>query len=661
MAAVWTTLDHLREELLKPKEFKDLILDRLLKTYVGVVISGTKASSFESSLQPWGESMHLPNNERAFFRIAPPNLLTMLDKGETPAHAIIVIRKELEDRLDDTAHFMLLWHRHLVIQRVLDFEALQHSAPTVGCRSSPILPLRIFEAHDAIRVKDSYHGSNTYSAVDERGFQVIRPHSQTIMREEGMPQPAPGISSWQIAGRIIGVNVADARRRPVLPIPLTEWRLAQARRKDEILSLVKEEQQLQHGCANAFLVADMLDCLGIVTLLSSNMLEGAWPDGLHHPWCCPLVVAFCTRLTLEHERFGLGANCTPADVCSNERLRACYDSKFPGIGEGQVQALDVAIRRAIAEAAKNVGSELVFDHLIYYRRSGQSCASRCFGLSRAELEETEESTYLSQVVDPITRAYAEFAKSEGCIENAIADDGINFYPNSLCPDKGRTQKSVLLFLLTNVERYLRLGSYGGKDDKGAHTDAFSRKRAIPAGELRATLSSGLAATLVSQAGAEGEESIAACAFYLQQRLEDLLQECDDNELVRCPTAEELLEPDSFPNLFNLQDCEEENPPFDEEAMKVVVDKLTGLLIHGPIAMSRLMNVSTTLYTEHSFIKCADCEKHVYLHDTLLMNSCCSRCSAPRCLSCAEAALKKKPKNKCKRCAAKVHGGAKTPN
>ena len=112
MAAVWTTADNLRDEPLTFHDFRTLVLHRLLKTYVGIVISGAKASTFESSLQPWGESIRLPNNERAFFRIAPVNLMKMLDKGETPAHAIIVIRKELEDRLDDTVHFMLLWHRH---------------------------------------------------------------------------------------------------------------------------------------------------------------------------------------------------------------------------------------------------------------------------------------------------------------------------------------------------------------------------------------------------------------------------------------------------------------------------------------------------------------------------------------------------------------------
>ena len=59
---------------------------------------------------------------------------------------------------------------------------------------------------------------------------------------------------------------------------------------------------------------------------------------------------------------------------------------------------------------------------------------------------------------------------------------------------------------------------------------------------------------------------------LTKRLEEILQECDDETMVRCPTEEELLDLDKVPDLFTDAEPgdEDDDPGLDEASMQRLV-------------------------------------------------------------------------------------------
>ena len=655
----WATLETLdpAKPKLTPADLHERLFVPLATHFVGITVAGSASAHYEQS-GPWGAELPLPSGEQLVLRVSPPNLLQIFDANSVPDHVIVVFRRRCRTSAYDQTRFCLFWHRASAANRITDFQQMERTGFTVGGRNCPLFALRVFCHHDARRTSSAYHGSEDWATIDQDGFQIVRPHAYSVVSHQVFAtHPAPGMSQWCLAAACLGLDLADARRRPLEVIPQNEWENQNKRLGAEVRDFLQEEDEKEpkfsHACANAFLATDALDCLGCVSFLGSTIYEGAWPDALHLPSGVPLVIAACVRLATSHRRFGLGTAPTPGDELSNDRFRSCFESAWNPLDEQRNLATDLAIQRAMYEASEMVGNHLVRDHVQSYRRSGQSCISRSFGLTRQDFSEADFST--SKVHDIVTAAYAAFAKAEIGEEAAIQNPDIDFYSPDLCPLRSPTQKTIILFVVSSVERWLRLGSYGGTNDMGAHHEKMQRRRVLPAGELRAKVRSGLAATIARQAGAEGEEQTRRMVERLTKRLEEILQECDDETTVRCPTEEELLDLDKVPDLFTDAEPgdEDDGPGLDEASMQAAVNVLKMLFSQGPAAMFRLFGMQTTLFSECAKISCADCDAEVNLLDTFLFQSSCPHCHRPRCLQCAEVEMKKKKKRdlatSCLRC------------
>ena len=185
---------------------------------------------------------------------------------------------------------------------------------------------------------------------------------------------------------------------------------------------------------------------------------------------------------------------------------------------------------------------------------------------------------------------------------------------------------------------------------------MQRRKVISAGELRAKVKSGLAAIIARQAGAEDEEQARRMVARMTLRLEEILKECDDETMVRCPTEGELLDLDNVPDIFTDADADDDNdehgPAIDAEAMQSAVNVLKILFSQGPAAMFRLFGLQATLFSECAKISCADCDAEVNLLDTFVLQSSCPNCNRPRCMKCARLELAKKKRDRatcCRHC------------
>lgn len=656
----WATLDTIDKdgERLTVDELHGRLFTPLAANFVGITIGGQAAAHYDQA-NPWGEELELPCGEQLVLRVSPPDLLARFDRSEMPEHVILVFRRRRPTQSHDEARLCLFWHWTSASHRAADFQKMEQASLTIGGRCSPLFAPRVFCHHDAQRASSSYHGSERWATIDENGFQIVRPHLYSVITEHVMAiQPAIGMSQWSITAAFLGLDLADARRRPLEVIPRSEYLNQQKRLMAAVRDVLQEhderEPDFSNACANAFLAADALDCLGFINILGSPIYEGAWPDAVHLPSGMPLVAAACIRLATSHRRFGLGGPPLFADELSNDRLRCCFEPTWSAFDDQGNLATDLAIQRAISEASQAVPGDIVREYVQSFRRSGQSCISRIFGLSPKDLEEPESST--SKLYDPVTSAYAAVAKDQIGAESAIQNDGIDFFSPDLCPGRCREQKKICLYVVGSVERWLRLGTIAGSREAGAHDEQMQRRRIITAGELRRIISAGLARTLMLQAGGENEEEAAKASMDFFDRVQDILQECPDSTPVRCPTPEELLDPDVQPDLFSGLDeirAEQEDAlGIDEGCMRAAVRSLKILFSQGPAGVIRLYGLEATLFSAAAKLPCADCDAEVGLLDTFLLQSSCAHCNRPRCLKCAEAAMKL-PKHKqptsCLRC------------
>ena len=144
---------------------------------------------------------------------------------------------------------------------------------------------------------------------------------------------------------------------------------------------------------------------------------------------------------------------------------------------------------------------------------------------------------------------------------------------------------------------------------------------------------------------------------ISQRLEDILQGCEDETMVRCPTEDELLNLDVLPDVFSDADAppddDDDKPGIDDAAMQSAVKTLKILFSQGPAAMFRLFGLQATLFSECAKISCADCDADVNLLDTFVLESSCAKCNRPRCMNCARLELAKKKRDQtttCRHCA-----------
>ena len=648
----WATLDKLDDtdgEPMSLEQLQERLFAPLAKHYVGITLSGAQHLRHYQQSGPWGAELQLPSTEQLQMRVSPNNLVKMLREGQGPYHVILVIRRRLRSSTFDATRFCLLWHRDSAAQRITEFTKMEQSGLSMGGSNCSLVPLRIFCNHDATRKSSRYHGSEYYATINDQGFQIIRPHAYSVLTptQFGIPVvPAPGASQWSITAACLGFDLGDSRRQPLQVIPKHEWINQNKRLSGAVRKWLNERDPLEprfsHACANAFLATGALDCLGFVTFLGSDIYEGAWPDALHVPEGIPLVIAMCTRLATSHCRFGMGAKPTPTDEFSNDRFRACCEPLWHAFDDRGNLALDLAIQRAMAEASEELGSDLVQQFVQVYRRSGQSCISRSFGLCEEDLASDEFPA--SHIRDPITAAYAAVAKAELGERGAIQNDGIDLYSPDLCLHRTRTQKTILVFVMSSVERFLRLGNYGGLDDTtGQHLEKMQRRHIVTAGELRSKVTSGLAATLAREAGAESEEQEMQLIEGMKTRLEAILLDCSDETKVRCPTFEEILDFSKIPDVFDIDDSDlqEADPPLDKECMELAIRTLKVLFSQGPVAMTGLFGLEATLFSEHSVVPCADCNNRVNLLDTFVLQSSCACCSRPRCMSCSHNYYQKK--------------------
>ena len=660
-AHFWATLDTLDPDgaTLDADALHERLFEPLAKHFVGITLAGTASTHYEQS-GAWGAELELPSNEQLVLRVSPPNLLAILAAGNMPAHVILVVRRRCRTSAFDQTRFCLFWHRASAANRVTDFQHMERAGATVGGRNCPLFALRVFCHHDPLRANSSYHGSEDWATIEKDGFQIVRPHAYSVVSNQiFVTHPAPGMSQWCLAAACLGLDLADARRQPLEVIPQHEWENQNHRLAAEVRDFLQEEDKKEpkfsHACANAFLATDALDCLGCVSFLGSTIYEGAWPDALHLPGGIPLVVAACVRLATSHRRFGLGTAPMASDEMTNDRFRSCFEATWSAFDQHGNLAIDLALQRAMSEASEAVGHQLVRDYVQSYRRSGQSCISRSFGLTREDLVEADFSA--SYLRDPITAAYAAVAKADLGEAQAIQNDGLDLFSPDLCLHRTRTQKTICLFVVSSVERWLRLGSYGGTNEDGAHHEKLQRRRVLPAGELRAKVRSGLAATIAKQAGAEDEHEARQMVARISQRLEDILQGCEDETMVRCPTEDELLNLDVLPDVFSdaeaPPDDEDDKPGIDDAAMQSAVKTLKILFSQGPAAMFRLFGLQATLFSECAKISCADCDADVNLLDTFVLESSCAKCNRPRCMNCARLELAKKKRDQtttCRHCA-----------
>ena len=660
------TLDAVPQERLDV-EYIERVLVKQLQKFPGAVWTGAASPMFASALESWGRAVVLHSGESLFLRVHPKGAWQMLARGELPRVVIVAMRRRGAPTAKDVVAFGVFWHPAVATDRLKAEEQHGTSSASVGARHHHLMTPALFTHHEPNRASGArypHHDSRNYHVVRPRSFSLrsvatVNDRAGGVVQQQVVSASAP-LTHFCIAGEMLDVDVPDVQGHTVEAV---EEAVFHARQRS-LLALLqrgvpREDRtvKITTALANALLFEEMLCAEGLLGLLSTDVLDGSWPDALHLPGGFPLVIACAARLACHPTPFGLPQG-TRSDEWANAQLRLVFEAQWEPLPESivgnakNIYAIDLVIRRAFDEAGQEVAARLGATvhkpaslHALFLQRAGQRLLSQTFGPFAQEFQESTTGLgRCRRLGDASTDARRRVLRRHLSAADAQHPE-LGDLPLPMGSQRVRRQQ--LFQMLDSVEHYLRTGTYAGVDlggtGKTANPSPLSDEGTASAAEVRAAVESKL-----SRVEAAEDALVRQQIGVVRAKLDTFLEGVGDKERVRMPTDVELgLAPSTAGTGPDA--AEALNPT----AVVAATNTLRNTFVYGPVCFHELGMHAHPSHPDARLL-CADCDAEVHLvHATLLGSSLskCATCSRPRCLSCARAAAHASASGGCRRCKA----------
>ena len=556
-----------------------------LASMAGVVVQG-KASPIFAPHESWGRPMTLETGEQLHLRTYPPGLLGMLAADKRPPLAIVAARRRGgASQMVDTA-FALLWDDAVASERLRRLgEGFAPSSRSAGVRALHVLLPSLFRHHEpSVLLKAE---NDRWYDHDHEHFRRVRSHSVSVRRRDGQETayyPGAGGSKWVVAGDFLEVDVELPDTKAVVTVDESMYKHGLLRRSNEVAQGARRNgytaAQFDAAAAHGMMVCDMLTCEGIVAMLGTPVLDGAWPDVLHMPGGFPLTIAFAIRIACYPQRYGLPPAST-ADRWANDQIVSLFESNWAALPPETVgaakglYAIDLVIARvehAVEQARKVLRSSkgpskdaeaMPRNHLAFWQRAGQRCAVELFGASCVDYEWGRGVLGpCHKLEDPASEARRRVLRRTLEPEDIKSNDAALPFGHV----DAHLKKMTLLHVINSVEHWLRSGQYGRVDVSrerrqatppaaapaadaaadaaaadAAAADAVAATPAMTAGELRVRMHDAVAKHVADRLRHDPAVSLrgaGALQRRMAQHLERFLQHAPDDAPVHAIPTEE---------------------------------------------------------------------------------------------------------------------------
>lgn len=629
------TLDDVPEFALRGVGQLYAVLFQRFERYQGVVFHGERTLGWHSAGY-WGGQLFLPSQQVLQVRFWPRTLLddeapklvkiaTKVAGTHGPAHVAFFIGFQ-------TASFsqgcsILPADKTIEISETLPTRA-------VGCKGLHIFLASLFKRHNVPQTSGEGVSCGKFDpygneAVRATSFSVYKGdrNFDKLMSHTNCNAATAGTSVLSIAGEIANVRIEPQQTRVCHPISSKKWKDTAAFHKNAILNSERGEDAGNEAIAAALIIVDLLSAEGLVQLRVDPFFRGALPDRMQGPHGMALAIAMAVNVAINWDAPHLKLpRPSAADVAANERLRhllqTAHFGPLPGV-EGAHWCIDVVMRGAHHAAspemealkkARNIPKGafcLLGDQLCFWQRVGQRLITSHFGLGAikhrefAHWDHTQGTAW--RVRDPLAVA-RDRELGKRCFPEGINDSTVE-----LAGSIGE-RKSGLLKLLMDVERWLRTGTYEGKDlpPSGTPTQIAQHMHWI-----RVVLGDLMAPTMV----------------------QDFVAHLWGRDGVTAKVEKEMTLPET--DAVEKRRVAEMREHFHLGAMGAAIVDCKDLLMKGP-AKHFEYTCGAYVASASQTAPCTDCGAEVHvIQGVMLANDqgSCTACSARRCLPCMDAYCK----------------------
>ena len=696
------TLDNLPEIAVTNSKAIEMMILAPWRDMIGFVVQGGSAMQFPSNVC-WGErTVSLSNGEMMQMRITPRGVI-----GQSEVEGVIVFSTRIFDLAGhSTVQTAFLWNPHSAPFPDPDLSGTPTPGRTFGCRNLHLLMPSLFHNHDTRSTNDGATlGGGKWPITDRFNYHSVKPSTFTVVSYEcpsgttmqlkddksqtqftGICSTTPGLSTYVVAGALVGANVEDNTLRSASQVKYREWQLC----TNAAMQQIEREtgpSTATDGCNSALTLLDALSAEGIVGMLASSAVDGGLPENLHRPGGLPLMIATMMRICAHPEHFKQLTRGTNADQAAVEELNYLFESHDAPIMNDPERhwAIDIAIRRAASEArdaaAKAKQATAVSDNLIFIQRAGIRCATAIFG-SKQRVDDPDKRRVSkwgrsSIVEDPLEDAKQRVMAKKDLMENKPSSESMNLRFASRAD-----MRITLVKLMQSVEYWLRTGMYSGmqinkknsetcpepedtddpemvalrihnveeKRKRMAKKARKERKKLLKQEESKRRAKvrefmkkeerksfANMVAGSVERGEVTGEE-----VEKLSDRWSDAVYgngSCD--ELSDSSSSEEEGDPLSPVELFfqTPRASKQLSSLVCIDAVYQASQALTSFFCHGSMVHQQL-DVNCWLTSPHMEHKCADCSNTVHVLSAVMLEcnfSHCHRCKRRRCLECRDAA------------------------
>ena len=645
-ACNFDTLDDVEDVYRVNNQMLDAKLFSNWKQMVGFVIHGPVNLQWPTQM-PWGDTaMQLTPTETLKLRVYPKGAIHGQNMG-----GIIMVATRITDASGAAkVSIAFLWKMHHTAFPDVDIAGGGAGVRTMSCRNCHFLLPSVFGHHDASVTESRPLGMKRYVVLDKYNYHAIKPSAFTVTNVDSVTtcSTTPGMSTYVVAGELVGVEVEDTTKRSAEQVKYRNWQMKTSAAMHTIESKVGPEI-CTDAQNEALTLLDALCPEGVVSMLHHAGTDGALPDMMHRPGGLPLFIVASLRIAAYPERYKDLCMGTLMDQCACEELSAMFEANWEPVvtDPGKHWAIDVALRQGLndarAAAAKEGVQLAVADNLLFAQRAGQRCIASIFG----SVERTDNPTlrsrgrfgYSSLVNDPLDEAKQRVLLRQGLMDPRPTGEAMTLrlaHRNDL--------RAHVVRMMNTVEEWLRTGCYAGFAINKPNAFSSSTERTDSDEEAEALAQQ---VTLLANSLSRRRER------KMTRRDEGSSEEEDEVRESKRIAAAHFATQHHHVRLRDRMNL---------EASDTACQALAAFFTQGP-AVHHQLNINVWLSSPTAVNLCADCDSKVHvLTGIMLQNqfSQCPKCMRRRCLKCREAAMKREAqarlnnwalqRHECRRCA-----------
>ena len=687
------TLDTLPELATVNARTLDMIVLQPWRHMIGFIVQGGCSMQWPSVLG-WGErTVSLTNGEMLQMRITPKGCV-----GASEVDGVITLSTRIFNLQGQAmVQTAFLWNPHSAPFPDPDLAGTRTPGRTMGCRNLHLLMPSLFHQQDPNANSNdvAMMGSEKWPITDRFNYHSVRPSTFTVVSYECPPGAAmtmksdktqtqftgicsttPGLSTYVVAGALVGANVEDRTARSAIQVKYQEW-------QHYTNAAIQQIEQstgpatVTDACNCAMTLLDVLSAEGIIGMLGNMACQDALPENMHKPGGMPLIIAAMMRICAHPARYKDLTRGTNADQMAVEELNFLFESHDAPIvrDPDRFWAIDVAIRRGLndaREAAMKVKQEIsIADNLVYIQRAGLQCAKDIFGSVRwrddPDRRRVSKWGRSSLVEDPLEDAKQRVMAKKDLMDNRQHTESMKIRMGS----RGEL-RVTLIGMMRAVEHWLRTGTYSGMQiskknnpdepldeetddpevvalrihrieesqkklrEKSQKKNGKERREMLREAYKAGGMAALAAETQAAKNGMSVEEVQRIASAYQNQVL------FGDSDSSASGCEEDSDDGSISPIELQMQTkkaLEKSRAKYNVDAMRHASQALSSFFCNGPLVHQQL-DINCWLCSPHMENVCADCDKPVNVLPVIMLENAfshCLKCKRRRCLKCRDGA------------------------